>query len=198
MVGSTPSALSLQLQAVVEELEEARSQARRLVDGLDPAIWGMRPGPERWSVAEQLIHLNLTSKAYVPVIEEALRRGREQGLTGHGPFRRDFIGWLLGRMIEPPVRIKTRTTAPFVPPAVESADTVMREFESWQDELIDLLKESNGLALNRIQVTSSFDSRVRYNLYSCFRVVAAHQRHHLWIGERIQEELARAGERRPS
>lgn len=190
MVETAQSALSPQLQAVVEELEEARSRARRLAEGLDPAIWGMRPGPERWSIAEQIIHLNLTSKAYVPVIEEALRRGREQGRTGPGPFRRDFIGWLLGRMIEPPVRVKTKTTAPFVPAAVEPAEAVMRGFDRCQDELVGLLRQAEGLALSRIQITSPFDSRVRYNLYSGFRLLAAHQRHHLWIGERIQAELA--------
>ena len=190
MVETAQPALSPQLQAVAAEMEEARSRARRLVEGLDPAIWGMRPGPERWSIAEQFVHLNLTSKSYGALIEEALSRGREQGLTGPGPFRRDFMGWLLGRMLEPPVRIKTKTTAPFIPAAVEPFEVVMREFEGWQDELIDLLRQADGLALNRIQVTSSFDSRVRYNLYSCFRIVVAHQRHHLWIGERIREELA--------
>jgi hypothetical protein len=189
MVETTPSALSPQLQAVAAELEEARAWARRLVAGLDPAVWGVRPGPERWSIAEQIVHLSLTSRAYVSLIEEALRRGREQGLSGAGPFRRDFLGWLLCRMIEPPVRIKTRTAAPFVPAAVEPVETAMREFEGWQDELIDLLGQAHGLALDRIRIASPFDARVRYNLFSGFRVVAAHQRHHLWIAERIQAEL---------
>jgi hypothetical protein len=30
---------------------------------------------------------------------------------------------------------------------------------------------------------SPFDSRVRYNLFSAFRIIAAHQRRHLWQAE---------------
>lgn len=64
-----------ELEALEAELDEATAWAHRLV-----------------------------AQAYLPLIRDAVARARERGLTGDGPFRRDFFGWLLGRMIEPPVR----------------------------------------------------------------------------------------------
>lgn len=188
---SSPSTLSPQLQAIQAELEEARLRVRRLVGSLPPELWSVRPAPERWSIAEQIFHLNLTTIGYLPRIEEAIRRGREQGKTGKGPFRRDFKGWLLAKLVEPPVRFKVKTTAQFTPAAaVEPLEVTMREFDRLQDELVRILPEVEGLALDRIDFTSPFDPRIHYNLYSCLRVLPAHQRHHLWLGEKIHQELA--------
>lgn len=178
-----------QLQAVETELEEARLRARRLAGNLDPELWAARPGPERWSIAEQIAHLNLTSRGYLPRIRQALRNGKQRGLTGTGPFRRDFMGWLLCKMAEPPVRIRVKTTAPFIPFDADTPEATMREFDQLQDELIDVLDYANGLALDRIDFISPFDPRIHYNLFSCLRILPVHQRHHLWLGEKVRQEL---------
>lgn len=182
--------LAPQLQSIETELEEARLRARRLAGNLDPELWAFRPGPERWSIGEQIAHLNLTSRGYLPRMRVALRNAKQRGLTGAGPFRRDFMGWLLCKMAEPPVRIRVKTTAPFIPIEVDTPEATMSEFDQLQDELIDVLDYANGLALDRIDFVSPFDSRIHYNLYSCLRVLPVHQRHHLWLGEKIREGLA--------
>lgn len=174
-----------QLEALEAELDEATARAHRLVAGLGPDGWTRRPAPERWSVGEQLVHLNLASRAYLPLIRDAIAQARERGLTGNGPFRRDFFGWLLGKMIEPPVRIRVKTTAQFVPQAaLPPPEEGMREFDALQEEVKAALRDARGLALDRVDVTSPFDSRVRYNLYSALRLIPAHQRHHLWLAEK--------------
>ena len=58
------------------------------------------------------------------------------------------------------------------------------EFSSLQSKLIDLLHEADGLDLKKIRLISPFDKRVKYNLYSAFRIVVAHQRRHLWQAEK--------------
>ena len=173
-----------QLEALEAELDEATARAHRLAESLGSDGWTRRPAPERWSPGEQIVHLNLSSQAYLPLLRDALAQGRERGLTGEGPFRRDFFGWLLARMIEPPVRIRTRTSAPFIPQALAPQNEVMGEFDRLQEELKALLGELSGLALDRIDVTSPFDARVRYNVWSALRLIPAHQRHHLWLAEK--------------
>lgn len=180
----TMNAMTTQLEALEAELDEATARAHRLVAGLGADGWTRRPAPERWSPGEQIVHLNLTSRAYLPLLRDALARGRERGLLGEGPFRRDFSGWLLGKMIEPPVRIRTRTKAQFIPQALAPAEEVMRDFDALQGEVQAVIREARGLALDRIDVTSPFDARVRYNVYSALRLIPAHQRHHLWLAEK--------------
>lgn len=188
-----PSLPSAQLRALAAEFAEARQRAHRVAAGLPAEIWSLRPAPERWSIAEQILHLNLASQAYLPVIEEALARGRDDGLFGDGPYRRDFLGWMLARLVEPPVRLRVKTRAEFVPAHLAPAAEALRDFDRWQDRLVASLRSAAGLALDRIEVASPYDPRLRFNLYSFLRTIPAHQRHHLWIAERLCTELGQDG-----
>jgi hypothetical protein len=179
------TALAPQLARIEAELAEARRRVHALVEPLDETGWSRRPAPGEWSVAECLIHLNLTSRAFLPLIEEAITRGREQGLVAPGPYRRDFVGWVLAHVIEPPVPIRTKTTAPFVPPVIEPKRVVLEAFDRLQGELGDCLSRASGLDLARLRVVSPFDARIKYNLYSCLTIIPAHQRLHLAQAERV-------------
>lgn len=179
-----------QLRSLEVEFDDAQAWAHRLVDGLSEEDWLRRADPNRWSVGEQILHLNLASRAYLPRLRDGLAQARERGLRGKGRYRRDFMGWLLCKMVEPPVRfIKVKTTAPFVPQDLPSKQEAMRDFDALQDELRAFLAEAEGWALDRVDFVSPFDPRVKYNLYSALRATTAHQRHHLWLGERVAEGL---------
>jgi hypothetical protein len=182
-------ALTPQLRALEVEFDEVQTRAHRLVNGLSEADWTRRSDPARWSIGEQILHLNLTSRAYLPRLREGLARARERGLRGKGRYRRDFLGWLLCKMVEPPVRLKVKTTAPFVPQDLRPKEEAMRDFDALQDELRAFLQEADGWAIDRVDFVSPFDPRLKYNQYSALRATTAHQRHHLWLGERVAEAL---------
>ena len=178
-----------QLEALRRELEQARMRAHAVADAAAPDLWARRPARAGWSAAECLGHLNLTSERFVPLIADALARARARGLTGAGPFRRDVAGWLLCRMLEPPYRVRVKTPPPFVPQGAEPVEPVLAAFDGWQSRLDALLVEANGLLLDRVWIVSPFAERVRYNGYSSFCIVAAHQRRHLWQAQRALASL---------
>src|SRR5262249_40046012 len=149
-------------------------RAHEIAAPLAPAAWGARPAVDQRSVAECLIHLNLTSRALLPLIRDAITRGRDRDLVSAGPYRRDVVGWLLYWMTEPSVPFRVKTTAPFVPAGVEPKDGVLDAFDTLQAELAACIREANGLDLGRLRIRSPFDSRLTYNLYSCLRIVPAH------------------------
>lgn len=184
--------LPLQLRALAVEFEEARRRARAVVHGLSEGDWSLRPEPERWSIGEQIVHLNLASRAYLPVLEEAIERGRASRTFGEGPYRRDFLGWMLARLVEPPVRLRVKTREEFVPVRIGTSVRALRIFEEHQDRFVAALHCAAGLALDRIEVASPYDPRLQMNLYSFLRTIPAHQRHHLWLAERIRRILAQA------
>jgi DinB superfamily len=181
-----------QLRSIEVEFDDAQAWAHRLVDGLSEEDWLRRADPNRWSVGEQILHLNLTSRAYLPRLREGLAQARERGLRSKGRYRRDFKGWLLAKMAEPPVRVKVKTTAPFIPKDLQPKQEAMRDFDALQDDLRAVLREAEGLAIDKVQFVSPFDPRIKYNVYSALRVTAAHQRHHLWLGDRVAEGLGLA------
>ena len=180
-----------QLAAIDAELRAATARAQRLVNGLDETSFHARPDPDRWSIAECLAHLNLTSEAYLPLVTAAITSGRESKRSAPHQFRRDLVGWFLGRMVEPPVRTRLKTTAAFVPRSAGAKQQVLAEFEALQDKLAAALADADGFDLGRLRIVSPFNTRIRYNLYAAFRIIPAHQRRHLWQGERVREALAK-------
>ena len=187
MVATAATApLPAQLSRLKQEYLDARERARRLGEGLDAAAWAARPSDRQWSIGECLIHLNVTSEHYLPLIDDALREGRAKGLAGTGPFRRGLIGWTLETLLEPPYRIRLKTSPVFVPVKVEPMADVLERFDEYQTQLLARIDRSAGLALDRLTVVSPFDGRVRYNVYVAFRLVVVHQRRHLWQAEQVR------------
>ena len=179
-----------QLSAVRSELLAALNLAIQLTGPLSDGQWRRKSHPARWSIGECLVHLNLTSEAFLPRLREAIEHGRRDGLRGDGPFRCDFRGWLMCRLLEPPYTLRVRTPAAFVPAALPPKMEVMGAFERLQRDVVDCLHQSAGLDLARLTITSPFAKRTRYNLYSAFRVIAAHQRRHLWQAEQVRMALS--------
>ncbi|MEW5974770.1 MAG: DinB family protein [Acidobacteriota bacterium] len=182
-----------QLNDLQDQLKAAASRAEQLAGGLSGTQLEHRPLRDRWSIAECLKHLTLTSRAYLPIIDCAIEEARLSGLLGGGPFRMDWMGRVLKWVVEPPVRIRVRTKAEFHPPETALSVRALPEFLETQEQLLRALQRVNGIALDRIQVISPFDPRVHYNLFSCFHLLAAHQRRHLWQAEGVRKELPAVG-----
>ncbi len=185
--------LAPQLERIQVELVDARRRAHEVATSLAPGRWSARPAVNQWSVAECLTHLNLTSRAFLPLIRDAIARGRHLKLIGAGPYRRDVVGWFLYWLTEPALRFRIKTTEPFVPAAVEPEDRILEDFDTLQDQLVACVREAGGLDLGRLRIISPFDSRIKYNLYSCLRIIPAHQRQHLTQAEKVIGSLRTAG-----
>jgi hypothetical protein len=185
--------MDAQLAQIGTELEEASGAMRGLVAGLPAGAWDKRPVGGGWSVAHCVMHLNTTAEEFLPQLDAAIREGREKNLTGKGPFRRDFAGWLLCKLVEPPYRLKVKTPPRFDPQVVDLSEKVMAEWERLQGELRDRVYAADGLALNKLQVISPFSARMKYHLWSAFVVIPAHQRRHIWQAQQIVKQLQASG-----
>lgn len=178
-----------QLRSIEQELAAATTRAARLVDRTSEAAFHRRPRPGHWSIGECLIHLSLTTQSYLPLIDDTLQIGRLTVPGNPARFRRDLIGWLLCLISEPPYRLKASTQPRFVPEATGTRAEVLAEFVHLQQELTVRVHRAAGLELGRLRIVSPFNGRLEYSLYSCFRIIPAHQRRHLWQGERVHRML---------
>lgn len=179
-----------ELRATGEEAEDLASELSR-----DQLWW--RPGEERWSVGECLDHLVRAGEAYLEVLDEAIEGGRRRELRAEGPHGRSLVGRWLVRLLEPPPRPRVPAPRRIRP---RPSETGRREAEDRRDPLRDFLdlrprlgqrlEAAEGLDLGRIRMSSPFISFVRFDLGSAFRIVAAHERRHLWQAGRVREAEA--------
>ena len=170
--------LQPQLAGVIGELDACTGDARRLAAAMDDAAFARRPAPERWSPAECIAHLTITTDVYLPLIRGGLERARAMP-GARGRYRCDWKGWLLARSLEPSPRFKMRTPPRFEPRDPGPKAKVMDDFVRSQESLAALVRESSGRDLKRVAIASPFNAKMSYNMYSCFKILTAHERRHL-------------------
>jgi hypothetical protein len=170
-----------ELEAQFREISE---RASALLGGMDPSKISLRPKPQSWSVAECFAHLNLSADPYFPIWERELAQARQQNRTEKKTYRLDFWGRMLVWTIEPPPKFRFPAPRNFQPVSVGTTETILPAFMERQRRILQAIGEAPGLAVDKIKITSPFDSRVRYSIWSSFCLTASHERRHLLQAER--------------
>jgi hypothetical protein len=172
-----------QLAALEAEFATALERLHALRRGTPPEVWRRRPAPERWSPGECVAHLNLTSATMVPIVRAGIDAARRIGTPAPRRYRRDLLGWMLWKGLGQVGRFKTKTIPAWVPSSDRSPDELVAEFERWQFDQVALVRESDGLPIQAIKITSPVDARARYNVFSALSILSRHQHRHLWQAE---------------
>ena len=184
-----PQPASSQLTELKQQFEACSKAAQDLVASVTEAEYQQRPKTDRWSIAECLQHMTATTHLYLPILRAAL----VDAPAGEGPCKMDWRGRLLKWVLEPPYRSRVKTL-PSMEPKISDVKRVLPDFLASQQQLFAAMEPWSGRALDKVSITSPFNKRLRYNIYSLFNVVAAHQRHHLWQAQRARE-MIRGAER---
>ena len=171
-----------QIADVIGQFDAATNAARALVASMDDAAFARRPIHEKWSPAECLVHLNITTEAYLPLLDAAVAANAAAPRSDSVRYRKDAFGWFLSWIMEPPYRMRVKTPAAFVPGATQPRDAVMADVARLNAALADRARALAGLDLNQIKVPSVFGMG-SYNAWSVFTILVAHQRRHLWQAE---------------
>jgi hypothetical protein len=138
--------LQSQLADIARSLESGQSRLRRFTDQLPESDWNRRLAANRWSVAECVEHLNLTSRAYIPRLRDAVASAGEVRHTPTKHYRHDALGWFLSKMFGPLRHLgkfkigRVKTTPAFVPKPGRSRGEILSDFVRLQAELIAQLR----------------------------------------------------------
>ena len=183
-----------QLAGIIESLESAQSHLRRFTDKLPESDWNRRPASNRWSAAECVEHLNLTSRAYIPLLRDAIARAGEVRRPPTRHYRHDALGWFLSMMFGPLRHlgkfkvVRVKTTPAFVPKPGRSRTEILSDFVRLQAELISLTRSADGLPIDNVKIVSPFGGRMKYTAYSALVIVSRHEHRHLEQAEEAAKQ----------
>ena len=175
-----------QLDSLLEQFQCATREARKLVLGRPACELTRRLEPESWSTAECLDHLARTTGSFLPAISSAVAAAPK--LTTKRALRTGAIASLLIRNLEPPYRLRYKVIPQLAPQEKDFA-AAWSAFEESQSRLAETVCSAAGLAIDKVAVPCPVCAHVTYNAYGAFRMLAAHQRRHLWQMEQILAAL---------
>ncbi len=170
-----------QLSAWLGELDACTAHARRLAERAGDSGFARRPPSGRWSLGEHLAHLNLTTEAYLPVLERVHAAQATAPRDERRSYRRDWLGAFLCWTLEPPVRYRFKTPPAFVPQSDAPRAQVLAAFEHLNAQLARCVSSLSGLDLNGSRIVSPFAASTTYNAWAAITVLTVHQRRHLWL-----------------
>jgi DinB superfamily len=179
---SMPTGIS-QIDSLLDQLRENSQQAEQMFASHTTGQLQHHPGQGRWSAAECAAHLNLSNRAYLPLLDSAIEQLREKKVLGGGPFHLNWNARLLKYWLEPPSRLRLPTSAAFQPMEVKEPAAALADFQAIGKALENRLNSARGLALDRVKLVSPFAEKVKYSAYSAFVLIMAHNRRHLWQAE---------------
>ncbi len=190
--------MNSQLSAIVDDLQAVEQRLRQLRARVSQDAWRQAPTSGRWSPSECVDHLALTSRTALPLIRNGLRAAARHAERSGSPYRRDVVGWLVWKLMDPTRGLRARTVPAWEPAPDRSPEAVMDDFIASQAELIDCVRAADLLPLDRVTLQSPFDGRVSYNLYAALTLMPRHQLRHVLQAERaagvsVQTRSALAG-----
>lgn len=167
--------------------------ARAVAAGLSEQLGGWRETPGSWSVAECLDHLATANRVYVRAMTPPAERALADGRTRRGPARPGLIGGWFVRSLEPPVKPRTRRTAPRIirPRVSPPLSDALEQFLASHEEARAFLRRYAEIDLAGVRFPNPFVAGIRFSLATGVHVIDAHERRHLWQAWRVRHAAER-------
>lgn len=183
--------LRADLQQIIDEIDAGGRVAEALASPLTDAQFSFSVDPGRaWSIAQCLDHLATMNAVYCRPLGETVEAARQKGLTGGGPIAPSFFGRKFIASLEPPVTRKVRTPKAGTPRVSGSRDEILAAYRASHDTIRAIVRKAAGIDVNRATFKNPFLPLVRVRVGTALRILAAHERRHLWQAEQVRSAAA--------
>ncbi len=170
--------------ALLRDLEAQEAEVETFVESLTDAQLYWRPDPNRWSIAENLVHITLPVGPYADAVDAACAAARKRGDMDL-QRREPWLGERFVRSLEPPPRFRIRTAGRLEPSAPPGRPELLAAWRSSCRRFDACLRAADGVTLTGTRIVSPFFRLLRLSVSQAFRSILAHNRRHLWQAHRV-------------
>ncbi|MEL7060263.1 MAG: DinB family protein [Acidobacteriota bacterium] len=172
-----------------QQLQVIRSDAEKLLDGLDNETLNWSIDEESWSIGQCLEHLAVVDWSYGKAIERRLEREIARGKVGE-PVSREARYSALERMwirsIEPPATRSFPAPPSMKPPSTLDLDALQERFFGANARLTQAVESARGIDVTRVKIGLPIFPLVRLRIGAALSVVTSHDRRHLWQAWKVR------------
>jgi DinB superfamily len=181
--------LKADLPSLIAAANDIAAEAKPTFGRLTPAQLNWKPSAERWSVAQCFEHLLTTNKGYFPPIEGVIARIKPT-FWQRMPVLPGLAGKLLIKSLDPKSTRKIKAPAKFQPAQSDISPSVLEDFVDQQAKIVEKMKATEHLDLEKIIITSPIAPAVTYSMMDAYRIIVVHERRHFEQARRVTEEAA--------
>lgn len=175
------------LPSLIAEANSVASEAKSRFGNLTASQLNWRPSADRWSVAQCFDHLLTSNKGYLPIFESVLG-GKKPTLWEKMPVLPGLAAKLLIKSLDPASTRKIKAPKSFEPAQSDIRPSVIDDFVSQQRAIVEKMKATEHLDLDKIVITSPISAAVTYSLMDAYRIIVVHEQRHFQQAKRVTEE----------
>ncbi len=177
----------MDLPRVIAAANNIANDARTTFGHLTSSQLNWKPSPERWSVAQCFDHLLASNRGYLPIIDNVLA-GYKRTFWQSMPVLPGLMGKLLIKAMDPKSTRKVKAPKRFQPAQSDISGSIISDFIDLQKHLVDKMKSTEHLNLEKIVITSPAAAFVTYSLMDAYRFILVHEQRHFQQAKRVTEE----------
>jgi hypothetical protein len=140
-----------------------------------------------WSIGHCLEHLILSGMAFVACWDEGLQSLSRA--SHHYGWAASWWSRLVIWRMEPPYRLKARTSRALTPCSRRSRDETLARFHDMHAEVVRRVELSREREAYGINVRVPVASWLRYPLAFSIDLALAHERRHVWQAREVRRQL---------
>ncbi len=176
------------IQTVIDETAGNSRGAQQLVAGLRDNQLSWTSSPDRWSIAQCLDHLAVTSTQFNSYFTTAIKQGREKWPVNSAvPYKPSWVGGWLIRQVVPETTRKVPSPKVFRPSQSALIEGALEKFLNQQSVFLSFVREAQGIDYNKVRLRSPVTALMRYSLADAFVVTVVHGWRHLAQARRVRD-----------
>lgn len=177
------------LPGLIAEVNAIAANAKATFGQLTASQLNWKPSAERWSVAQCFDHLLTSNNGYFPVVDSVLS-GQKRTFWQRLPLLPGLAGSLLIKSLDPASARKIKAPKKFQPAQSDISASVINDFIDQQGKIIEKMKATEHLDLERIIISSPIAVPITYSLMDAYRIIVVHEQRHFQQAKRVTEEIA--------
>jgi hypothetical protein len=179
-----------QLDRLVRDAGTIAEEARSTFGSLSAEQLNWKPSAERWSIAQCFDHLIASNNGYLPIIESVRNGTKKSTFWERLPVLPGLAGKLLIKSLDPASTRKLKAPKNFAPAQSDISASVISDFVAQQGRVIEGMKATSHLDLEKIVITSPAISApvVTYSLMDAYRIIVVHELRHFQQAQRVAAE----------
>jgi len=167
------------LPSVITRIQRVTQEVMQNFSDLSPQQLNWQPSASQWSVAQCLDHIITSNKTYFPVFENILSGKKEDKFLEKIPLLPEWWGKTLIKALDPSNTKKSKTFPVFQPRQSDIPPTIVEDFATHNEQLIQYFEKLDQLSLNQIIITSPAASFVTYSLRDAVYILTNHEERHV-------------------